>query len=211
MENKFLTITEDGEIKLKTYTNDKGKEVPIVKHLPGKVKNYRFDGKSGYFKIGEDPIIITNDKGKQTAAEYFELTPIAFRVFEENLFARNKKDLWIELFFLDEKNTISSIMFNNTSAKSLQDAQFELFIEDLSLIDVRLKITSVEKTGDKGSWKMAKFDYEILPIEETKELQELESYLRVHNQDTLTETAVFQIFEGSFFKDFVSEMKALKE
>lgn len=178
-----------------------GELVPTVKYLNGQPKGYRFDGQKGYFKIGEMPLL--DDKNKPLTK--FSITPIAFRVFEENLFARGKKEFWIELFFVDAKNAVSSIMFNNSSANSLQNLQRELFYEDLSLCDVKLDISTTDKSNEKGAWKMATFEYTVLDKQEVADLKELEEIIKVHNSDTLTETAVYQVFEGSFFKEFVGK------
>jgi hypothetical protein len=196
--NKFFKVNEEtGEVE------------PLVKYLKGQPKNYRFDGQQGCFKIGENPIIIKdkNDKPKQLSE--FSLIPMAFRVFEENLFGRNKKEFWFELFFVDDKNAVSCIMFNNSSAKSLQNLQKELFYDDLSILDVRLIITTEDKSNEKGSWKMAKFDYEIISNEERKDLKELDEIIKTHNSDTLTDTAIYSIYEGVFFSEIVKAQKLL--
>ena len=86
--SKYVTPDADGVL------------VSSVKYLKGQPKGYRFDGQKGYFKIGETPLL--DDKNKPLTK--FSITPIAFRVFEENLFGRGKKELWFELFFVDGKN-----------------------------------------------------------------------------------------------------------
>lgn len=202
---KEVTNEETGEVT----------ELSTVTYLNGCPKEFRFDGKNGYFKMKETPIL--TDKGK--AINTFEFVPIAFRVFEENLFGRNKKDLWFELFFIhehknisgDTKPVISMIMFNNTSAIALQELQRELFYEDLSICDVLLKITTKEKENDKGKWFQAQFDYEPITAEEREELKEIEQLLKPHCSATLTDTAVYSVYEGSFFHAYVPTLAENKD
>jgi hypothetical protein len=192
---KYLQLNEEsGELK------------PLVKFLPGQPKGYRFDGQAGYFKLGVNPIV--DDKGKPVRR--FEITPIAFRVFEENLFGRERKELWFELFFVDDKMALSSIMFNNTSAAVLQNLQRELFYvgeDGLSICDVKLIVTSNEASNDKGKWFKAQFEYEEIPVEEVAELKELEQIIKPFDSNTLTDTAVFSLHQGSYFDEHIQSLK----
>ena len=192
----------------KYFSVDKetGEEKCLVKYLQGNPKDYRYDGRDGSFKLGANPII--DEKGK--VLKTFSLTPMAFRVFEENLFGRGRKENWIELFFIDEKNALSCIMFNGTSASSLQNLQREIFYEDLSLCDVKLTVSGVEKSNDKGKWSQAMFTAEPIAPEERQNLREVEEKLQPFCNDTLTDTAVYALSEGSCFQVHKNEMLQLE-
>ncbi len=210
----FFTDEETGEIKPVTKISERGKEVNVLKHITGSPKEYRFDGSNGNIKIGENPIIEIDDKGKPKQVKSIKFTPIAFRFFKDCLFNRKDKitqepkfEQWAELFFIDSLDSVSMIMFSNSSCNALISLQRELFLEDLSLLDVVLEVSSTEKGDGDKKWSLAVFDYEILPVKEVEELQQLESLINPYNLDTLTEKAVYQMFEGSFFRENIKQHK----
>ena len=86
--------------------------VPKYKYIIGAPKQYRFNGQNGQFNINGEQILL--DSKNKPLAE-FSIQPIAWRIFEENLFARGRKETWAELFFVDAKDCVSSIMVNNTT------------------------------------------------------------------------------------------------
>jgi len=184
-----------------------GELIPVVKYLSGSPKQYRFDGQQGIFKLGENPILNSRNKFVTT----FSFIPIAYRFFEENLFGRNKKELWVELFFVDEQDAVSSIMFNNTSAQALKKLFGELYYEDLDLTDVHLHISTVERYNSAGqTWQMAVFEYDVADAEEVRELRDLDYLIKVHRTDTLTDTCIFQIVRGAFFEHHLKVIESKK-
>lgn len=93
------------------------------------------------------------------AASAVRLQPIAWRIFEENLFARGRKETWAELFFVDEKDCVSSIMVNNTTLEELRKLAENLFYDDIKLSDIVLTIkpekAENEREGQKRTWYIA--------------------------------------------------------
>ncbi|WP_128547222.1 hypothetical protein [Larkinella soli] len=160
-----------------------------VKYLPGNPKQYRFNGQVGQFFLGADKAIGTT----------FTFQPIAWRIFEENLFARGRKDEWAELFFVDEKNCVASIMFNNTSVGILMKLITELFYDDLTLMDVVLTVKPEKKENDKGKYFAASFEWKPADPARTEALQQLVDSVPIFREDTLTTTAVYRLFSPSFY------------
>ena len=69
---------------------------------------------------------------------------------------------------MDDKNAMSSVMFNNSSVYELRRLMERLFYDDLKLCDVVLKVTSEKKINEKitpkGTWYLAVFEYEAADL-----------------------------------------------
>lgn len=184
-----------------------GEEI-TVKYMAGSPRQYRFNGQNGEFNLNGDTQVL-DENGKK--AQKLTITPIAFRFFEENLFARGRKDNWAELFFIDDKNALSAIMFNNTSVSKLENLAQELFYEDLSLTQIKLTIEPEkkqgEKNGEKTQYYITKLTWSILDPAQFAENQKFVESVPVWRRDTYTETAVVHLFSGYHFP----ETKALPE
>ena len=190
-------------MSLKSYQRldeETGEVVSKLKYLEGRPKQYRFNGQTGQFNINGEKIL-QDSNGKPIKS--FTITPMAWRVFEENLFSRGRKDLWGELFFVDDKNCVSAIMLNNTSLAELLDLESELFYEDIALSEIRLTMTTEnitsEKDGQKRSWYITRLTWEKADKEEVQMLAEFAEDNRVYREDTLTTTAVYRFKSNNFF------------
>ena len=106
-----------------------------IKYLPGRPRQYRFNAQTGRFSIN----------GTDDVGDSFTIQPAAWRIFEDDLFARGRVEIWAELFFVDSKSALSSLMFNNSSVNELYRLIERLFYDDLKLSDVILTITSEKK------------------------------------------------------------------
>ena len=169
-----------------------GEEV-TVKYLAGSPKQYRFNGQTGQFNLnGDTPLL--DDKSKPVPS--ITITPIAFRFFEENLFGRGRKENWAEIFFIDNKNALSSIMFNNSSVSRLENLAQELFYEDLNLTQVSLSISPEKRENDKGKYFVVSLSYEMLAPEQVEINSKFVETVPVWRQDTYTDTAVMKLFSG---------------
>ena len=179
----YQSISEHGEINSK------------YKYLSGSPKNYRFDGRTGDFNLG----------GIKPMGKKLSLQPIAFRFMEDELFARKsdstgvvKRELWTEIFFIDQSNAVSFIMFNNSSARQLQKLIESLFYEDVAengslrsmeLMDVVLTISGEKKENDKGKYFVANFEFEVADSNKVLEYRQLCEDVQVFSRDTITQTA----------------------
>ena len=154
-----------------------------IRYLPGRPRQYRFNAQTGRFNIN----------GTEDVGDSFTIQPVAWRIFEDDLFARGRVETWAELFFVDSKSALSSLMFNNSSINELYRLIERLFYDDLKLSDVILTITSEKKVNEKitpkGTWYLANFKY--IPADATA-VVELAAYAQSHpifRAETITEAA----------------------
>ena len=180
-------------MKFSTVNQETSEVTTLIKCLaPGRPRQYRYNGQTGRFNIDG-----TRDMGASLTIQ-----PVAWRVFEENLFGRGKNEVWAELFFVDDSSALSSIMFNNSSVNELYNLMEPLFYDDLNLADVVLTITSEKKTNEKvtpkGTWFLAKFEYTKADPADIKELREYAQKNPVYRADTITATAVYALVSDTF-------------
>jgi len=180
-------------MKFSTVNEVTGEVTSLIKCLaPGRPRQYRFNGQVGRFNIDG-----TRDMGTTLT-----LQPAAWRVFEENLFGRGRNEVWAEIFFVDESNALSSIMFNNSSVNELYNLMEPLFYDDLTLANVVLTITSEKKANKKispvGTWYLAKFTYTEADPADVAELREYALHNAVFRADTITDTAVYSLVSDTF-------------
>jgi len=187
--------------------DETGQQVVVDKYLYllGRPREYRFNGQNGQFNLYGDRLLM-DDKGKVLPS--FTFQPIAYRLFEDLLFARTDRELWMEIFFVDTQQCVCSILFNNTSVNELLRLMEPLHYEKLSLCDVILtarpeRVTSKSDSGK--SWWIARFSYEIASPESVKEYREFVKDNRVFRAETLTNTAQHKILSRSFARLLDSE------
>ncbi|MPR31809.1 hypothetical protein [Salmonirosea aquatica] len=163
-----------------------------IKYMPGSTGQYRFNAQNGRFNID----------GKQDVGDSFTFQPIAWRIFENSLFARGRVETWAELFFVDDKKAMSSVMYNNSSVCELRRLMERLFYDDLKLSDIVLKVTSEkkinEKTTHKGTWYRAVFQYETANRAIVAELAAFAQANPINRTETLTESGVHRLISDSY-------------
>lgn len=180
-------------MKYSTINEETSEVTSLIKCLaPGRPRQYRFNGQTGRFNIDG-----TRDMGTTLT-----LQPIAWRIFEENLFSRGRNETWAEIFFVDDTFALSSIMFNNSSVNELFGMLEPLFYDDLSLAHVILTVTSEKKKNEKvqpaGTWFLAKFEYKPANVDDVQELREYALKTPVYRADTITATAVYAVVSDTF-------------
>ena len=179
-------------MSLISVTNSQTGESRTIKYLAGRPKQYRFNGQTGRFNING-----TKDVGTSLTVQ-----PVAWHIFEENLFARGRKELWAELFFVDETDALSCIMFNNSSVNELYGLIEPLFYDGLALADVVLTITAEKKQNTKvtpiGTYYIAQFDYKPATPGTKAMFEEVAQRVPVYRTDTITPTAVTSLVSDFF-------------
>lgn len=170
------------------------------RYIEGEPKQYRYNSQTGQFNIdGDTPVLDKN--GKPVKA--FSFQPFVFRVFEDGLFNRNREP-WAELFFIDELNCVSSIMFNGTTLTELRSIFKKLLYEGTepkTLCDVVLtvrpeKLTS--KHDPSKSWYIGRFSFELASVESVRQLAEFAADCPIYRRDTLKQTANYLSFSDTF-------------
>lgn len=152
---------------IKKVDNDTGEEydAPKYKYIPGNPREYRTDmGTTGSIKIN----------GLKEVPVPFTVQAIAQRGFTANLFDMGEKQ-WLELFFVDEQDCVSAILFHGFSYEAfLENIATALTYDDVKLADVLLTINLDEKKNEKlkAIYHIASFTYEKAPdVAKTKELK----------------------------------------
>lgn len=180
MKNYEVANEETGEISSK------------ILYAQGLPKQYRFNGQTGKFNIDGE-----TDKGN-----VLELVPLAWRVFEAELFGRERVDLWAEIFFVDDENCVSAIMFNNTSVQILQKAFAKLVYQRLTLSEVKMKITTEQRKNEKAksTYHVAVFEFEKADPDYCQMIQEFALDFQIYRTDTVTGSQVQQIASKTYFE-----------
>jgi hypothetical protein len=195
MSKTATTANSNDLVKLYQSIDEHGEITSKYKYLPGSPKNYRFDGRTGDFNLG----------GVAPLGKKIKIQPIAFRFMEDSLFARKsdatgdfKRELWCEVFFIDEKNAVSYIMFNNGSARNLQKLIESLFYDDLEITDLVLSISGEKKENDKGKYFLVNFEFEIADKNKVEEYRQLCEDFQIFSRDTITQTAEIVLCSNSY-------------
>ena len=159
-----------------------GEVVSRYKYLEGHPRQYRFDAKEGVFNI--------NGVEKQGRTLTFQ--PIAWRIFTDNILNMGTKN-WAELFFIDEKNCVSAVLFHGYSVDNIFRLIEPLYYDDLTLADVVITAVAEKKENNKiqpkGIYYIANFSYKMAAPEKSAELKQFAQDSKVFRQETLTDIA----------------------
>lgn len=151
--------------------------VPEFKYVEGQPREYKSDAKNGAFLLN----------GK-SLGEFLILQPIAWRFFEEDLFNLGLRN-WAEVFFIDEKDCLSAILFHGFSVDALKELAAPLFYDDKSLSDVVLSVKwehlQNNKVAGKPTYCVAAFEYEEADVERTRYLHEYAKTVKIYRRATL--------------------------
>lgn len=153
MSKTATTANSNELVKSYQFIDDDGVITNELNYQVGKPLQYRFNGQSGMFN--RTPYLYETDNvvdGRCLIGSKLVIQPIAFRMFNDSLFARKvsegSKELryeeWAEIFFVNDRNFVSSIMFNGTSLRALSELMGQLFYEDQKLEDTVLTIRHFE-------------------------------------------------------------------
>nr|WP_148289507.1 hypothetical protein [Fibrella aestuarina] len=170
---------------LKPYqvlNTDTGEAVSKYKYLEGHPRQYRFDAKEGVFNIN----------GTDKVGRTLTFQPIAWRIFTDNILNMGTKN-WAELFFIDEKNCVSAVLFHGYSIDNIFRLIEPLYYDDLTLADVVITATAEKKENNKiqpkGIYYIADFTYQMADPAKSAELKAFAQDYKVFRQETLTDIA----------------------
>ena len=172
--------------KLHPLTNE---VVGKYKLLEGHPKQYRFDAKEGMFNIN----------GLEKLGRTLSFQPIAWRIFSDNILNMGTKN-WAEIFFIDEKNCVSVILFHGYSVDNIFRLIEPLYYDDLTLGDVLITVIAERKENKQvgGSYYIAGFSYKAADPEKTRELQEFARDHKIYRTETLTDIANIKTAQNYF-------------
>ncbi|MVM36065.1 hypothetical protein GO755_38990 [Spirosoma sp. HMF4905] len=198
-------LTADQQASLKSYhagLDQDGQPVSKFKYLEGHPKQIRFDAKDGSFNINGDA---------KTSFKTLTFQPIAWRIFTDNILNMGTKN-WAEMFFIDDKNCVSAVLFHGYSVDNIFRLIEPLYYDDLTLADVIIRAIPEKKENTKiqpkGVYYIATFSYTMADATETKLLTDFALDVPIFRQETLTDVAniktamnYFNPFVGSRLND----------
>ncbi len=159
-----------------------GEVADRFKYLEGHPRSYRFDAKEGVF----------NTNGTEKLGRSFTFQPIAWRIFTDSILGQGTKN-WAELFFIDPKNCVSSILFHGYSVDNIFKLIEPLYYDDLTLADVVITAVAEKKENTKvqpkGVYFIATFSYTMADPETTDAGSQYAKDRRIFRQETLTDVA----------------------
>lgn len=156
--------------------------VPAYKYLEGHPRQYRFDAKEGIFNIN----------GVEKLGRSLTFQPIAWRIFTDNILNMGTKN-WAEIFFIDEKNCVSAVLFHGYSVDNIFRLIEPLYYDDLTLADVVITAVAEKKENTKiqpkGVYFIASFSYQMGEPTRTAQLKQYARSVKIFRQETLTDIA----------------------
>jgi hypothetical protein len=189
-QNKSQLSTIQSDDALKPYqkidevTGEVISNVAIrrYKYLEGHPRQYRFDAKEGVFNIN----------GAEKLGRTLTFQPIAWRIFTDNILNMGTKN-WAEIFFIDDKNCVSALLFHGYSVDNIFRLIEPLYYDDLTLADVVITATAEKKENNKiqpkGVYYIANFTYKMGDVTQTAELKQIAQSNKIFRQETLTDIA----------------------
>ena len=159
-KSQLSTIQSDNALKpyqkIDELTGEVVNNVAVrrYKYLEGHPRQYRFDAKEGVFNIN----------GAEKLGRTLTFQPIAWRIFTDNILNMGTKN-WAEIFFIDEKNCVSALLFHGYSVDNIFRLIEPLYYDDLTLADVVITAVAekkeIHKIQPKGVYYIANFTYKM--------------------------------------------------
>lgn len=163
-----------------------GQIVDKFKYLEGHPRQYRFDAKEGVFNIN----------GTDKIGRTITFQPLAWRIFVDSILGQGTKN-WAELFFVDEKDCVSSILFHGYSVDNIFKLIEPLYYDDLTLADVVITVIAERKENTKiqpkGIYHIATFSYKMADPVRTAEFKQYARDRHLFRQETLTDLATMKV------------------
>ena len=152
------------------------------KYLEGHPRQYRFDAKEGVFNIN----------GTDKLGRILTFQPIAWRIFTDNILNMGTKN-WAEIFFIDEKNCVSAVLFHGYSVDNIYRLIEPLYYDDRTLADVVITAVAEKKENTKiqpkGVYYIATFSYKLADAGQSEPGKAFARQHRIFRQETLTDIA----------------------
>ena len=174
-----------------TVDEDSGEvtETSRFRYLAGHPRQVRFDAKAGQFNIG----------GTVPLGNSLEFVPLAWRIFSDNILNMGRKT-WAELFFVDAKGAVCAVLFHGYSVENLYRLIEPLLYDDLTLADVKVKITAEKKQTIKdektATYYIAQFNYAPADPAEVAARRDFARDFAIWRAETYTGNADMRIQHG---------------
>ena len=164
-----------------------GQIVSQVKYMKGSPRQYRFDAKKGSFNL----------YGNIEAGKTLTFQPIAYRLFKDDILGMGLKK-WIELFFIDPENCVSSILFHSYSVQEFQNLLEQLIYSNLAVTDLVFTVSGSEKKNTKinATYYIAQWSYHPADAATTAQLKEFAETVPLYRADTFTEACEILLMQN---------------
>jgi hypothetical protein len=163
-------------------------------YIDGSSKQYRFDAKEGKFSVHYDE----NNVEKMGTSLSFQ--PIAWRIFTDDILAQGLKK-WAELFFVDDFDCVSCVLFHNFSVANLEQLITPLVYNRIKLNEMVLSVNSDKentKVQPKGTYYITSFTYQLADKDRTQEMTEYVKTVNLYRRDTQTDKVQTQVARHVF-------------
>jgi len=175
-------------------------------YFTGQPKEYRFDARLGQFNLnGTKPLL--DKSGKPVKS--FTFQPIAYRFFTAQMFGRERVEKWFEVFFADEKNHVSGVMFNSTNVEPFENLMLtDCLYEGLTLCDLIITATPKEVVSKKDpnkKWFVCELSSELADTEKVIALQEFDADFKVFRKDSVKDNFELGLIKSHYFENLVIE------
>jgi hypothetical protein len=201
MSNKTATANSTELVKSYQFIDNDGVVVNEFNYQVGKPLQYRFNGQSGLFN--RTPYLYETDNvvdNRCMIGSKLVIQPIGYRTFNDSLFARksstNENELkfeeWAEVFFVNDRGFVSSIMFNGTSLRDFSELLGQLFYADKTLEETQLTITCIKKEKGDKKWFSAVFVASEADVKLVEKYKDFSMDFPVFQADTVQKTAVIR-------------------
>ena len=188
-----LTVTPQPSRAYLTVAVDKDSgevtEASRFRYLTGHPRQIRFDAKAGQFNIG----------GITPLGSSLEFVPLAWRIFQDNILNMGRKT-WAELFFVNAKGAVCAVLFHGYSVENLYRLIEPLFYDDLTLADVKVKISAEKKQTIKdektATYYIAQFSYTPADPAEVQALRDYAADFPIWRAETYTGLADIKTSAG---------------
>jgi hypothetical protein len=199
MSNVQINIDQNSIVKLYQSLCPEGEITNKYVYFHGLPIQYRFNGQTGM--ISREEYVIEDENvqaidGRVQIGSKMTIVPIGYRFFNDKLFLRkneNTQDLkqeeWVELFFINKKNFVSSILFNNSSCRELKKFLAKLQYSNVSLTQVQLNVSSAKRENGKGKYCVAEFTGKLADENLVNEYKEFSQDYPIYQASTIRETA----------------------
>lgn len=192
--------------RFQTLDNETGEIVDKYLYIDGNPKQYRFDAKEGKFSIHYD------ENNIEQVGTSLSFQPVAWRIFSDDILGQGHKK-WVELFFIDEADCVSGILFHGYSVANLERLITPLVYNRVKLNEVVLTVNADKKENNKiqpkGVYYIASFTYKLADKTQTQELADYVETINLYRRDTQTEVAQTQVTKYVFnpFIDLLAELE----
>lgn len=193
----MATLPQDAQTFLKSYQmiSEEGSIESKYLYLEGSPRQYRFDAKEGRFKIYEEVL----------PSRELTFQPIAWRIFSADILGMGQKN-WIEIFFVDKEDCVSSILFHEYSLQTFKNAIEPLYYKRKKINEMVFTVSPVQKESKSVQANGAKYfvaEFHMQPAEAAKveEYKELVSDISLYRNDTISGTSQVSYSFGYMLKE----------